>query len=58
MCNKVLNESAPPRQWLTNIFIPIPKKGNHRKMANHRGISLMSIAAKIYNRMILDRIHL
>jgi len=32
MCTKILNGSAPPRQWLTNIVIPIPKKGNHKHL--------------------------
>ena len=56
-CNRVLNTGKPPSQWLTNTIIPIPKKGNSHQMQNYRGITLMSIAAKIYNRMILDRIY-
>ena len=38
-------------------IIPIPKKGNSQQMQNYRGISLMSIAAKTYNRLLLERIY-
>jgi len=31
--------------------------GNTHKMQNYRGILLMSVAAKVYNRMLLDRIY-
>ena len=37
-------------------IIPIPKKGNLSKHANYRGISLTAIAAKLTNRLILNRI--
>ena len=37
-------------------IIPLPKKGGLSLAANYRGISLMPIAAKIYNKMILDRL--
>ena len=57
ICNKVLHTYKPPTQWLIDIIIPVPKKGNHLKMQNYRGISLMSISAKVYNRMILNRIY-
>ena len=45
-----------PRQWTTNIIIPLPKKGDLSLMTNYRSISLMSIAAKVYNRILLNRI--
>ena len=35
---------------------PIPKKGDLKKTDNYRGISLTQIAAKIYNRCLLNRI--
>lgn len=57
ICNKVYDRGKPPDEWITNIIIPIPKKGNGLLMSNYRGISLMSIAAKTYNRMILNRIY-
>ena len=37
-------------------IIPIPKKGDLSLPSNYRGITLSSIAAKVYNRMLLNRI--
>ena len=56
LCNKVKNNLIPPSQWRTNIVVPLPKKGDKTNMSNFRGISLMSIAAKLYNRLLLNRI--
>ncbi len=39
-----------------NVIIPLPKKGDLSLMTNYRGISLMSIAAKVYNKILLNRI--
>ena len=36
--------------------MPFPKKGNRSPTKNYRGITLTSIAAKIFNLMILNRI--
>ena len=56
ICNSVLNDLAAPLQWTESIIIPIPKKAS-KSMKDFRGISLMSITAKIYNRMLLNRIY-
>ena len=56
ICNLVYKECHAPKQWTSSYIIPLPKKGNLQLMSNWRGISLMSIAAKVYNRMILNRI--
>lgn len=56
ICNNVYTTHVPPKQWTNNIIIPIPKKGNLQEMKNYRGITLMSIAAKVYNKLLLNRI--
>jgi hypothetical protein len=56
ICNEIFEEQATPKQFNTNIIIPIPKKGDKTLMTNYRGISLMSVAAKTYNRILLNRI--
>ena len=56
ICKLVYEECQAPFQWTSSLIIPLPKKGNLQLMTNYRGISLMSIAAKVYNRMILNRI--
>ena len=55
-CNEIFEKHAIPTQFNTNIIIPIPKKGDKTLMTNYRGISLMSVAAKTYNRILLNRI--
>lgn len=56
LCNKILSGADPPWQWTTNKIVPVPKKGDLSMMTNYRGISLMSIAAKLYNKMLLERL--
>ena len=36
--------------------VKVPKKGDLSLMTNYRGISLLSIAAKVYNKILLNRI--
>ena len=57
ICQQVYKEKHAPSQWTSSLIVPLPKKGNLQLMTNYRGISLMSIAAKVYNRIILNRIH-
>ncbi|CAF1615910.1 unnamed protein product, partial [Adineta ricciae] len=56
ICNGIYENQQIPKQFNTNIIIPIPKKGDKTLTANYRGISLMSVAAKTYNRILLNRI--
>jgi hypothetical protein len=56
LCSDILSGSDPPWQWKLNKIVPVPKKGDLSLMTNYRGISLMSAAAKIFNRLILNRI--
>ena len=56
VCLNVFNKHEPPRQWTNNMIVPIPKKGNLQLMTNYRGITLMSIAAKVYNKVLFNRI--
>ena len=42
--------------WNKSQIIPIPKKGDLSLPTNYRGISLMPIAAKIYNKLLLNRL--
>ena len=54
--NRALLETHKPEQWSIMNIIPMPKSGDLSKGGNYRGISLCSIVAKTYNRMILNRI--
>lgn len=50
------SDHRPSEQWITSTIIPIHKKGNIKDPNNFRGISLTSIAAKIYSKIILERL--
>lgn len=56
LCELVFKHCSAPKQWTLSLTIPLPKKGNLQLMNNFRGISLTSIAAKTYNRILLNRI--
>ena len=54
-CNSVYSHETIER-WREGCILPFPKKGNLSLIKNYRGITLTSIAAKIFNLMILNRI--
>ena len=55
-CPEVYSNLTPPDQWITSVIVPLPKKGDLSLMTYYRGISLLSIAAKVYNKILLNRI--
>ena len=55
-CAEVYSNLTQPDQWITSVIVPLPKKGDLSLMTNYRGISLLSIAAKVYNKILLNRI--
>ena len=42
--------------WHVSLLIPVYKKGDPSLCTNYRGIALMSVCAKLYNRILLARI--
>ncbi|CAF4573505.1 unnamed protein product, partial [Rotaria sp. Silwood2] len=40
ICNDIFENQKSPKQFNTNIIIPLPKKGDRTLMTNCRGISL------------------
>ena len=56
LCNHTLSTFQSPKIWHRSQIIPMPKKGDLSLVTNYRGISLMAIAAKLYNKMILNRL--
>ena len=55
-CNRALMENDQPDLWSYMNIVPVPKSGDLTNTNNYRGISLICIIAKIYNRLILNRI--
>ena len=54
-CNVVYNQN-PIDRWMKGCILPFPKKGDLGLAKNYRGITLTSIAAKIYNALLRNRI--
>ena len=56
ICKKTFNGDRPNIWPVKSGIIPLPKKGDLGDTGNYRGISLTVTAAKIYNKILLDRI--
>ena len=54
-CNAVYNQN-PIDRWTKGCILPFPKEGNLGLAKNYQGITLTSIAAKIYNALLHNRI--
>ena len=54
-CNAVYSQNRIER-WTKGCILPFPKKGDLGLVKNYRGITLTSIAAKIYNALLRNRI--
>ena len=44
-----------PTQWKEGFLIKLPKKGDLSRCANYRGITLLSVPGKVFNRILLER---
>jgi hypothetical protein len=53
---KSINEGVVPRQWKQANVTPIFKKGKKQRKENYRPVSLTSIACKVMEKIIRDRI--
>ena len=45
-----------PERWAKLIIVAVPKSGDLSNPNNYRGISLISLVMKLYNRMIMNRL--
>ena len=54
-CNTVYNQNLIDK-WMKGCILPFFKKGDLGLAKNYRGITLTSIAAKIYNALLRNRI--
>nr|KAG5693079.1 hypothetical protein BaRGS_010638 [Batillaria attramentaria] len=52
---KIWNEEEIPTDWKEGHIIKLPKKGDLGNCDNYRGITLLSIPGKIFNRILLER---
>ena len=56
MLNTIYASGNAPETFRRAAIVPIPKKGDLSQLGNWRGISLMSLLAKLYNRVLLNRL--
>jgi hypothetical protein len=45
-----------PKEWKEGILIKVPKKGDLSQCRNWRGVTLLVVISKIFNKIILERI--
>ena len=48
VCQVAWKLGKTPRNWQTDVIIPIFKKGDRKQCTNYRGISLLSLPGKVY----------
>ena len=53
---KIWNEEDIPGDWKKGVLTKLPKKGNLGNCNNYRGITLLSIPGKVFNRIILNKL--
>uniref|UniRef100_A0AAV2JSU2 Reverse transcriptase domain-containing protein n=1 Tax=Knipowitschia caucasica TaxID=637954 RepID=A0AAV2JSU2_KNICA len=52
---KIWEEEEIPAEWKEGYLIKLPKKGDLSSCSNYRGITLLSIPGKVFNRILLNR---
>jgi len=55
MFGRVWESEEIPADWKHGYIIKMPKKGDMKECKNWRGITLLSIPGKVFNRVILER---
>lgn len=53
---KAYESKTMPKDWKIAVITPIHKKGDTMKCSNYRGISLLCVCYKIYERIIEERL--
>ena len=56
ICVELWETGEWPGEWISSMFIPLPKKEDFKQCKNYRTIALVSHASKILIRIILKRI--
>ena len=52
---KIWDDEKVPLEWKEGYLIKLPKKGDLSSCSNYRGITLLSIPGKVFNRILLNR---
>ena len=51
------NPDEIPEDWNCGLVVKLPKKGDLTDCGNWRGITLLSVPAKVMGRVIITRLH-
>ena len=54
MCYEAWRLEQVPRDWMQGVIFPLYKDGDNRDPLNYRGITLLSIVGKEYNRVLTE----
>ncbi len=54
---KIQKKGEVPEDWKRAIIVPLYKgKGGRSEFSSYRGISLLSVAGKVYGRILTERL--
>ena len=53
--SNIWEKEEVPKEWKESYIIKLPKKGDLGNCSNYRGISLLSVPGKVFNRVLLER---
>ena len=56
ICQQIWTTQQCPQDWKWSVFIPIPKKGNAKKLSNYSMIALISHASKVMLKILQARL--
>jgi hypothetical protein len=56
LCCVAWNTERVPKDWVQGVVFPLYKDGDDRDPLNYRGITLLSIVGKVYNRVLATRL--
>ena len=56
LIGKIWDTDEIPIGWKEGYLVKIPKKGDLHECKNYRGIMLLSVPGKVFNRIILERL--
>ena len=54
---KAWKEKQIPQDWETGVITPIFKKGDRKDCGNYRGLTLLSTALKIYEKILVSKLN-
>ena len=54
--NRIWKEEKIPRDWEVGVILPLIKRGDNTDCNNYRGITLLSVVSKVYERILEKRL--